>query len=345
MAWTTLRYSVEDIDAAGQFLIGSSAASIYSLNYALEIVNNWRSSHAYPLTIMRIYLGRKSKSIDRYSIVSQRIKRLSSIEYKLDRLNWLMLSRMQDIGGCRSVVSNVNQVETLVDTYHGSRIKHKLVKEDDYIASPRPSGYRSYHLIYSYFSDKKQTHNGLKVEIQLRSRLQHAWATAVETVGAFTRQALKSSQGEKDWLRFFALMSSAIALRERRPMVPGTPEDREQLIAELRNYVVSLDVIARLNTYRIVTRHVDRMHGRARYFLLSLDLNERSVSIKMFRQNQLDEASDAYIEEESRLRGNTGGDAVLVSVESLKSLERAYPNYFLDTSRFMLEVERVIGGT
>jgi hypothetical protein len=40
-------------------------------------------------------------------------------------------------------------------------------------------------------------------EIQLRSRLQHAWATTVETVDTFTRQAIKTGGGKAEWRRFF----------------------------------------------------------------------------------------------------------------------------------------------
>src|SRR5690348_9890038 len=105
----------------------------------------------------------------------------------------MKLSQMQDIGGCRAVVASLSDVSRLVKHYKASDMKHKLLNEDDYITAPRKSGYRSYHLIYRYFSDKKSSHNGLRIEVQIRSQLQHAWATAVETVGTFIRQALKSS--------------------------------------------------------------------------------------------------------------------------------------------------------
>ena len=87
---------------------------------------------------------------------------------------------------------------------------------DDYISAPKASGYRGVHLMYRYKSDKKKTiYNDLKIEMQIRSRYQHAWATAVETVGIFVGQALKTSMGDDRWLRFFALMGSAIAIREK----------------------------------------------------------------------------------------------------------------------------------
>ena len=78
--------------------------------------------------------------------------------------------------------------------------------------------------------------------MQLRTKLQHAWAPAVETVGTFIRQALKSSQGEEEWLRFSAFMGTAIALREKQSLVPGTPQDRSKLVSELRQYASQLEV-------------------------------------------------------------------------------------------------------
>ncbi len=39
--------------------------------------------------------------------------------------------------------------------------------------------------------------------MQIRTAVQHSWATAVEVVGAFTAQSLKSSQGNEKWLDFF----------------------------------------------------------------------------------------------------------------------------------------------
>jgi hypothetical protein len=134
----------------------------------------------------------------------------------------MKLSRIQDIGGCRVVVSSVLEVDELVEYYkRTSRIKHELVREDAYILEPPPSGYRGVHLVYKYISDRRTTWNGLRIEIQLRSGLQHAWATAVETVGTFTQQALKSSQGGADWLRFFALIVPRSRFARARPSSRG----------------------------------------------------------------------------------------------------------------------------
>jgi ppGpp synthetase/RelA/SpoT-type nucleotidyltranferase len=105
------------------------------------------------------------------------------------------LARMQDIGGLRAVVSSLKKARDLEQNYRNSSFKHELVGQRDYIARPSPSGYRSVHLIYRYRNDRAPDYNGLLIELQIGTRLQHAWATAVETMGTFLSYALKSSEG------------------------------------------------------------------------------------------------------------------------------------------------------
>ncbi len=119
------------------------------------------------------------------------------------------------------MVNTFNQVKVLEEDYHHSWFQHELITTTDYIANPKTTGYRSVHLVYKYSNEKNPAYNGLHVELQIRSKLQHAWATAVETLGTFLEQALKSSEGEKELLDFFALAGSAFAHLEGCPPVPG----------------------------------------------------------------------------------------------------------------------------
>jgi hypothetical protein len=95
MAWARPQYAREAVDWAGNVLIQKSSG-LEDLDHALEIINNWRSSHAYPLNTFQATLRYKSKRACTSSLVAQRIKRLSSINLKLGRFNWLKLSEMQD---------------------------------------------------------------------------------------------------------------------------------------------------------------------------------------------------------------------------------------------------------
>jgi len=343
MDWVSPQYSRSRVDRAGA-LLASDFVDVDFDEYddALTVINNWRSSHSRPLYTFRIGIRRHAERVDENALVAQRIKRLSSIRLKLTLSPNMKLSQMQDIGGCRAVVESVHKVDQLVKHYMESDIKHKLLNKDDYIRNPKTSGYRSIHLIYKYFSDKKATHNGLRIELQVRSQLQHAWATAVETVGTFIQQALKSSQGEDEWLRFFALMGTAIATREGCPPVPGTPSDAGELRKILREYVLKLDVTQRLQAYGAALNSVNEMDVRkdAAYYLLELDPKAMKINVLGYVQSELTKATRDYLAAEKSL--TPGSDAVLVSVESMASLRRAYPNYFLDTNRFVEAVNQAL---
>lgn len=340
MEWISPQYSRSRVDAAGDILI-SANVDAPKLEEALTVINNWRSSHSRPLYTFRIGLRRHAEKVDDNALVAQRIKRLSSIKLKLRLIDGMKLSRMHDVGGCRAVVSSAKLVTQLVRHYMSSDIKHKLLREDDYITKPKSSGYRSHHLIYGYYSDKKATHNGLRIEMQFRSQLQHAWATAVETVGTFIRQALKSSVGESEWLRFFALMGTAMAIRENTPPVPNTPTDEDELKGEIRDYAKRLDVASRLQTYGAALQTVEEPVADAEYYLLELDTSAMRVNVLGYTKRELTKAQIDYLSAEKQIAG-ASGDAVLVSVDSMAALRRAYPNYFLDTKRFLEEVERAI---
>lgn len=224
-------------------------------------------------------------------------------------------------------------------------MKHKLHTNDDYITNPKPTGYRGRHLIYQYQSDKIATYNGLKIEMQIRSQYMHAWATAVEIVGTFTRQALKSSQGEGNWLRFFALMGTAIARIEGTAPVPGTPVNDDDLIKELKDAEHDLDAVRRLTAFSTAPDEIETAAaGKNHFFLMELDLQTNELKIKAYPASKLDQASADYLEVEKRTQDNTSSDAVLVSVDSLSALRRAYPNYYLDTDTFVALVQQALDG-
>jgi len=196
--WAVPEYSRNQVDKAGFVLIDPNADN-HQYVEALQVINNWRSAHSYPLLNFRVNLAHKLRRICPTAIIAQRIKRLASIEAKLMRQS-TQLSQMQDIGGCRAIVNNVKQVELLVEAYKRSRFAHVFKGTKDYIDSPKRDGYRGIHLIYQYKALESQNaaYDKLRVEFQLRTKVQHAWATGVEAVGIFTNQALKSNVGDAD---------------------------------------------------------------------------------------------------------------------------------------------------
>jgi hypothetical protein len=304
------------------------------MDWALDVVGNWRAIHAFPLNTFQVRLRTAAAMVYKNALVAQRLKRLSSIEFKLRRFPGMSLARMQDIGGCRAVLRNPAEVRRLSRDYRSSRMKHHLVNEKDYITDPKDSGYRGIHLMYRYHSDRKGTYNGLLIELQIRSLLQHAWATAVETVGIFLEHSLKSSMGPEQWLRFFALSASAFARVERAPLVPGTPRTKRELGREIRRVQRQLDVQQKLRTFGRALQVTEKTTPRNAHFYL-LSLTPGTLTIFSYRKGELEEATAHYLQVEREAEGVPGAQAVLVSAESFKALRRAYPNYYLDTQVFL----------
>jgi Region found in RelA / SpoT proteins len=344
MSWALPRYSRQEINAAGDCLIAEDQVIwLQERDRILGTINNWRSSHSFPLQSFKMTLLSRAKSVDDKAIIAQRLKRLSSIEAKLRRFSDMRLTQMQDIGGRRAVVQNIRRLERLVALYEKSRSKnptkrHEFVKEKNYINEPKHDGYRSIHYVYRYRSSSKKhsVYNGLKIEIQLRTQLQHAWATAVETVAIFTGQALKSGGGAEDWARFFVLMSTAIALREKQPPVPDAPADKEQLITELRQAAQDLNVEELMSGWSFaLTRLPPKNVTKATAFLVVLDTSKHTFQTTGFRMEELEKASEAYLAIEKQTASNPNIQGVLVSLNSVHAIRTAYPNYYVDTSAFI----------
>lgn len=348
MVWATPQYKRERVNQSGRVLsdpkgwngTGSSDADFYAYFDALITVNNWRASHGYPLNTFQATLRNRAQKIDKNCIFATRIKRLESITKKLQKREEMKLSQMQDIGGLRAIMQNCGQVYRLAGIYEDRRLTHELIKVNDYIQSPKPDGYRSIHFIYRYQGGGRTTqYDGLKLEIQMRSVLQHAWATAVETVGIFTKQALKSSEGDANWLRFFSLASSVIAQQEGTAEVPGVPDDRKQRDEEFKALARELNVREVLNTYQSMLRALERHTTKdAKFFLLTLEPEEKRIAAKGFLTRDSITANEQYTQMEERLADKPGAQAVLVKVDSVAALRRAYPNYFADTTKFIQAV-------
>ena len=342
MEWTKLNCSKNQVNKAGDVLI-SSGSSQEELNSAIDVLTNWSSSHSFPLHTFAVRLKRVSKQIDSSAIVTRRLKRVSSILNKLkrDQTSKMKMSRMQDVGGCRSVLPSIDKVNKLVELYEKSRgLKHKLSNKKDYIKNPKPDGYRSFHLVYKYYSDKSKEYDGLLIEIQIRTNLQHYWATAVETVDHFTRQAIKSNEGEKEWMDFFKLVSSAFANMEKTSAVPNTPTDKNELRKQIQVLAKQLKVVRKMNEWAKIHKIIENFEKGAKekfdFYLLNLDLTTKELKISAYRKSQEEFANSEYSKlEERMLKDKEDKDIVLVSADTTKELRKAYPNYFLDTKEFV----------
>ena len=140
---------------------------------AVNVLNIWRESHGKILDNYYDKCVRLAKRINKNNIVvAQRLKRLPTIINKLNRFENMRLSSMQDVAGVRIIVDDMNQLKVVEKSL--LRWKHlKRARTKDYIQNPKDSGYRGKHFIF----EKDEMY----VEIQLRTQMQHLWATSLET--------------------------------------------------------------------------------------------------------------------------------------------------------------------
>jgi ppGpp synthetase/RelA/SpoT-type nucleotidyltranferase len=352
MAFATPQYSRNQVDKAGVLLADYwTRTEVFKykpedVNRAYEVVNNWRASHSFPLNNFQMNLRAKVVRLQSDVLVAQRIKRLESIVAKLCRgqTQTMQLSQMQDIGGCRAILRSVLNVKKLIEKYRVSKFAHKLRGEKDYISSPKPDGYRGHHLIYQYqaLPGQYKDYDNLRVEIQIRTELQHAWATAVEAVGLFTQQALKSNQGSQQWLRLFVLMGSVMANIERTAPIPAASPNYDDIKAEIVEIARRIYAIPTLDAHRATLKWAGSIKKSlsSKYLLVRYEHASNQVHIADFAANASQAANVAYTDAEKNKKD--GDNIVLVRVDSLKSLTRAYPNFFLDTEKFATILKTIL---
>lgn len=131
-----------------------------------------------------------------------------------------------------------------------------------------------------------------------------------------------------------------MAFEEGRPLVPGTPESRDDRISELRELDRTLNAVGALDSLRQAVRAVGSIRGhRSRAYIVTLDASDRNSMTVDIRPVIDSQSSAIYRDAESNAKANS----VLVEVDRAEDLALAYPNYFLDVGDFSAFVRRAIG--
>ena len=124
-----------------------------------------------------------------------------SIVEKLRRES-IRLSQMQDIAGCRVVVTNVVEQERSIALLSAAFPGASVIDRRD-----NPSyGYRAIHIIAEL--------SGMPIEIQVRSSLQHLWAELSEKSSDVLDPTIKYGGGPDEWRSFLTKNSEIVASYE-----------------------------------------------------------------------------------------------------------------------------------
>jgi hypothetical protein len=330
------KFSKKDVLRAGEALAGNipwnNEQEAQSAREIFQIAHNWRDSHAYPMRRMRYELaGQIRKLSGKATLPVARLKRMPSIRRKLVKHPG-NLNQIQDLAGCRAIMPTVAEANSLIEAMRANSA-HEVFREYPYMSEPKPDGYRCHHMVFKFRgTGDEAVFDGRRIEIQIRSELQHSWATAVEAVGLFRREDLKAGQGNPDWLRLFVIMSEVFAVEEN--LKPADDLNVAEIV-ELEKKLDAVDVLERLSqAFSFTENYVFNANDKPDYFLIEYDRAAERVSIRPFFGPIYASMSYDSAEVDNAKAGSRDKKTVLVEVDGIENLKSAYPNYFGDVHKF-----------
>jgi ppGpp synthetase/RelA/SpoT-type nucleotidyltranferase len=300
----------------------------------LEVIEEWRAAHRAVLNTFQAILRIRAKGAG--VKVAQRHKRKRTIFDKLERLPSMSLSRMDDVAGCRLIFKRPKDLYAFRDKFHRARFNHKRRNADDpnkydYIKNPKETGYRGVHDVYEYDvnSNVGKVLTGLYIEVQYRTLVQHAWATAVEVIGFITESQPKFQKGDKRFEHAMALASEILARahEDGRGPFPDIP-DHELVDA----FLASENDIALLETLRSLNAADKTVSAKRNAILIFSE--GRPLEVKSYR-----DATEALRNLFLLEKEMPDQDIVLVRADTSDEIRLAFKNYFSDARDFIQLIE------
>lgn len=298
----------------------------------LLVVETWRAAHRGVLNTFQAILRNRARG--KQMVVAQRHKRAHTIFNKLQRLPKMELSRMDDIAGCRLIFRNEDELRDFRSRLHAAHFSHNRRNADDkydYIKCPKSTGYRGIHDIYEYDVNSEAGKNlkGLYIELQFRTAIQHAWATAVEMIGVISDNHPKFQQGDKRYEEIMTFASEILS-RAHEGQTSCHPDmadvDVVEAFLKLDDELGLMKTLGELNARG--------SEGTDYRNLILIFSPEKPLDIRPFRDAT--EAMRALFVLE---REDPSRDVVLVRADSSEDVRIAFKNYFTDASDFIRLIE------
>ena len=109
-------------------------------------------------------------------------------------------------------------------------------------------------------------------------------------------------------------------------------KDLKKLNEELK----VLDYLSGLTVFADKQKQIIK-NKKIKFCLILLKLDERRLNVSPF--DNIEEAKKSYaILEKEIAKSKKNWDVVLISIDDIKALKKAYPNYYLDSKEFVQSV-------
>lgn len=320
--------TIGQVDQLGRRLREQQEAS----SQDLELLQEYRKSYSEALPFIFENLRHVAISKDNKAIVTFRIKRIDTIINKLRRYKNkdgngdMRLSRMWDIAGCRCIISSANE-KTIFKVADKLRVSKNVIerrKPNDYVTVPKEDGYRSYHMYLVKNGDDKP------IEVQIRNKNMHNWATLVEIFDILYGLGIKEGNKSNLQQKFLLLLSRKHNM---------TLNDGLQLI-KIESRLHIFDEMCQMfsNNYALVRKQWAVRHKGENYLVLEAG-KDFATTIDAFAS--FDEAENCYYEKYLQRR-NTNLVMVYSRSSDFKDISFAYSNYILSVHSFFFDYKRII---
>lgn len=345
------------------------------------ILDSWRHQHEEPA---QIFFKKLVGIINKYpdAMATYRLKRKESILKKLYRSNGNFdLGAMDDIAGCRAIVNSLSEVyevyNEILNLQEAGEIDIKKTK--DYIKNPEKSGYRSLHVIIKQTLKQENIDRQYRIELQIRTKLQHYWSTAVEAMSEIDNVEYKDptlvSEGNtriQSCLQFFKVISKLFACCEN-----NDDELKEELANSVRTNDKFKEIIEDLKAARnsvTINMQKNSTQGGEGLYLLELSRETQELTIYSYTMDCVEKAIKNYNSKENSSINNeankiqydteidsgsvnknltaektdthasyiTSINRVLIYAKNEDQLGDTYPNYSYNIEKFIEKVEELI---
>lgn len=305
---------------------------------ALCELQKYRLSHKELAKEVFDILVEQAKLINEEAICAFRIKRLDSIIRKVKRLEGsIELKSMGDIAGCRCILDSDDEAYRLM---RALKSHPKLTIEDEgvnnYIKHPKESGYKSIHMYV-----KMDGYGKRKVEIQLRSKVHHNWATFVEVLDTIYDINVKEKIDHKNKSIYIAFCQFHKILSKKDEHL--NLEEIKTLLNIIDKYDV-LREVSRLMIMNIATvrkqwaEMLSQYPYTPKHFYISTSA-DKTPTIYGF---------ETYIQSEdfyyTQFGQNSTANQVLVTMNSpsFEAISTAYSNYILVCHEFTHRLHHIM---
>ena len=313
--------------------------------------DNFREAHNIIIKLFTIEL--KKVNFSKRHLTASRNKRIETIISKLCRPEKPKLDRIHDIAGTRIIFENIKSLEDYIDILENTELVNfkEKINEDknryNYIKNPKSDGYRSIHKVFYYSSnipystlnEKSFNLENKKIELQLRTRLQHIWATTVEIYDIINKSNIKTGTHNKLETKeglFFKKCSLVFEGIESN--------DVEKIKININEIFRDKDLVEIYNRLKgiknIKNIQLPKTLGSDEVFILITDLNKGKTTFFTTDPIEKNDKQDTFLINASYRRleeKNTKGEYILLllTLGDIKKLKNVYPNYFLNTNKFI----------